>query len=261
MSNETDGHDDKTVLINKQQGNLHDPQTQTKVEEQSQQQAPLSDETVLQSTEVSSTTSHSDLSIPYEQSLLEQNLTDTNLNQSFVNREPTEDTMINDGGDPSDTSNATRILHPSLDQKSTDGPSSLSETAERASATINQNETSTPVVGWLVVIEGPGRGDFRPIFYGNNTVGRSPSQRIALNFGDDAISSEEQAYIQYNYKKREFLFIPNLAKPNILEVNEDNPSGPIPLNSYDKIRIGETTLIFISLCGDRFEWSELDTET
>ena len=33
-----------------------------------------------------------------------------------------------------------------------------------------------PVVGWLVVVGGPGLGAFRPIYEGNNTVGRGKSQ-------------------------------------------------------------------------------------
>ena len=250
MSNETDGHDDKTVLINKQQSSV--PDQNTRVEELSKQ-TPQSNVTMLDSTEVSSMKPPLEETIPYEQSLLEQNHSESNFNSSFVNKESTEITIINNDHQARHPSNNTRILHPSLDQNTSD------ETISPASKIHSQNETSTPVVGWLVVTEGPGRGDFRPIFYGNNTVGRSTSQRISLNFGDDAISSEEQAYIQYNYRKREFLFIPNLAKPNILEVNEDNPSGPVTLNAYDKIRMGETTLIFIPLCGDNFEWSELDT--
>ena len=44
---------------------------------------------------------------------------------------------------------------------------------------------SDPVAGWVVVVEGQGRGGFRPIFVGMNSVGRDPSQRISLSFGDE----------------------------------------------------------------------------
>lgn len=115
---------------------------------------------------------------------------------------------------------------------------------------------SGPVVGWLVVVEGPGRGNSRQISYGNNTIGRSASQRIPLNFGDDTISGEEQAYIQYHHKSREFLFVPNLAKPNVVEVNETNPVSPVVLNAHDIIRMGETSLLFVPLCGSNFEWND-----
>lgn len=57
-----------------------------------------------------------------------------------------------------------------------------------------------PVVGWLVVVGGPGIGSYRPVFEGNNTIGRSTSNRIPIDFGDDAISGEEQAYIRYDWR-------------------------------------------------------------
>src|SRR5262245_31122642 len=39
-----------------------------------------------------------------------------------------------------------------------------------------------PVVGWLVVVGGPGLGAFRPIYEGNSAIGRSTTQRIAIDF-------------------------------------------------------------------------------
>jgi hypothetical protein len=36
-----------------------------------------------------------------------------------------------------------------------------------------------PVAGWLVVVKGPGRGGFRPIFVGMNSIGRDTGQRIS----------------------------------------------------------------------------------
>jgi FHA domain len=114
-----------------------------------------------------------------------------------------------------------------------------------------------PVVGWLVVVGGPGMGSYRPIFEGNNTVGRSNTQRIALNFGDDTISSEEQAYIRYDSSARSFLFVPNLAKTNVVSVNDKRPTGAVELNQMDVITIGRTQLVFVPFCGADFDWAEL----
>jgi hypothetical protein len=77
-----------------------------------------------------------------------------------------------------------------------------------------------PVVGWLVVVGGAGLGAFRPIYEGNNGIGRAKSQRIPIDFGDDTISAEEQAYIRYDSADRSFLFVPNLSKTNIVAVND-----------------------------------------
>lgn len=117
--------------------------------------------------------------------------------------------------------------------------------------------TQDPVVGWLVVVGGPGLGAFRPIFEGNNTVGRSKTQRIALDFGDDAISSEEQAYIRYDSAERSYLFVPNLAKTNVVSVNEKRPTGAVELSHMDVITMGRTQLVFVPFCGPDFDWSEL----
>lgn len=70
-----------------------------------------------------------------------------------------------------------------------------------------------PVVGWLVVLDGPGKGNFRPVYAGSNPIGRSSSQRIPIDFGDDAISSEKQAYLVYDGRKRQFQLVPNLERP------------------------------------------------
>jgi hypothetical protein len=114
-----------------------------------------------------------------------------------------------------------------------------------------------PVVGWLVVVGGPGIGQYRPIFEGNNTLGRSASNRIAIDFGDDAISSEEQAYIRYDSSERSFLFVPNLAKTNVVSLNEKRPTGAVELAQMDVITMGRTQLVFVPFCGPDFDWSAL----
>jgi hypothetical protein len=114
-----------------------------------------------------------------------------------------------------------------------------------------------PVVGWLVVVGGPGLGAFRPIYEGNNAVGRSKHQRIPLDFGDDTISSEEQAYIRYDSMDRSFLFVPNLSKTNVVAINDKKPTGALKLELMDVITMGRTQLAFVPFCGEEFDWSEL----
>ncbi len=120
-------------------------------------------------------------------------------------------------------------------------------------ATFHQD----PVVGWLVVVAGQGLGAFRPIFEGNNAIGRSKAQRIPIDFGDDTISSEEQAYIRYDSMDRTFLFVPNLSKTNIVAINDKKPTGAVKLEAMDVITMGRTKLAFVPFCGEEFDWSEL----
>ena len=114
-----------------------------------------------------------------------------------------------------------------------------------------------PVVGFLVVVGGPGLGAFRPIFEGNNTVGRSASNRIPIDFGDDTISSEAQAYIRYDATDRSFLFVPNLAKTNVVSVNDKRPAGAVELKPMDVITLGRTQVALLPFCGSDFDWSEI----
>jgi hypothetical protein len=114
-----------------------------------------------------------------------------------------------------------------------------------------------PVVGWLVIVGGPGIGSYRPIFEGNNTIGRNASQRIPVDFGDESISSEEQAYIRYDSSTRSFLFVPNLAKTNVVSLNDKRPTGAVELNQMDVITMGRTQLVFVPFCGAEFDWAEL----
>ncbi|MGE0699625.1 MAG: FHA domain-containing protein, partial [Hyphomicrobiaceae bacterium] len=114
-----------------------------------------------------------------------------------------------------------------------------------------------PVVGWLVVIGGSGLGAFRPIYEGNNTVGRSSGQRIPVDFGDETISSEEQAYIRYDSVDRRFLLVPNLAKTNIVAVNNTKPTAAVELAAMDVITMGHTQIVFVPFCGQDFDWGEL----
>jgi hypothetical protein len=114
-----------------------------------------------------------------------------------------------------------------------------------------------PVVGWLVIVGGPGIGSFRPIFEGNNTVGRSTSNRVPVDFGDDTISGEEQAYVRYDSADRSFLLVPNLSKTNVVSINDKRPTSAVPMQAMDVITMGRTQLVFVPFCGPEFDWGEL----
>ena len=112
-----------------------------------------------------------------------------------------------------------------------------------------------PVAGWVVVVKGPGRGAFRPVYVGMNSVGRDPSQRVSLSFGDESISREEHAFITYDEEQRCF-YLQHGGKPNIIRLGTTPVLTPMELKPYELIRIGRTTLRFIPCCGPHFSWSE-----
>jgi hypothetical protein len=154
----------------------------------------------------------------------------------------------------------TRVVRPSAKEAgpAKDAGGSARTTLVRGKMQVKRGVfDQDPVVGWLVVVGGPGIGQYRPIYEGNNTMGRGTGNRIAIDFGDDAISSEEQAYIRYDSAQRSFLFVPNLAKTNVVSINEKRPTGAVELGQMDVITMGRTQLVFVPFCGPDFDWSAL----
>jgi len=110
-----------------------------------------------------------------------------------------------------------------------------------------------PVVGWLVVVDGPGRGHFRPIFYGQSSIGRGDDMRIAIDFGDQRISREAHAFLVYDEVERKF-FVRDNGKSTIVRLNGNAVLTHAELHDRDRISIGETTLLFVALCDQNFDW-------
>lgn len=112
-----------------------------------------------------------------------------------------------------------------------------------------------PVVGWLVGIKGPALGQDFQIRWGFNTVGRSPSQMIAIE-GDTSIHSENHAKIIFDPLHRKFHIMPGGgAGQGFARVNGDMVLQPTELLPYNIIELSpETQLIFVPLCGIEFEW-------
>ena len=114
-----------------------------------------------------------------------------------------------------------------------------------------------PAVGFLVVIEGPGRGAYRAVYGGSNTIGRSANQRIPIDFGDETISAEQQAFLVYDGKKRQFQLVPNLSRPNLVHLNDAALLTNTQLEALARITMGRTTLLFVPVCGPDFDWVDL----
>lgn len=114
-----------------------------------------------------------------------------------------------------------------------------------------------PVVGWLVIVEGPGRGQSVAIYAGMNSLGRSAGQRIRVDFGDAAISGEGAAFITFEPKRRTF-HINHGGKANIVYLNEEAVLSPMPLAGGSAIQIGETKFRFVQFCGPDFTWEDAE---
>jgi hypothetical protein len=110
-------------------------------------------------------------------------------------------------------------------------------------------------VGWIVVVQGPGRGASFTLFNGVSAIGRGDDQPVKLDFGDTSISRTNHAVVAYDNEQRKF-FLGHGGKANIVRLNGKPVLSTEELAHNDMIRIGETTLRFLALCGADFDWSD-----
>ena len=136
----------------------------------------------------------------------------------------------------------TRIYRPSAQK---------GQTSDRPSA------MDDPPVGWLVVIQGPGQGHVVTIGNGMNAIGRDHGERICVDFGDELISRHSHTVITYDPRSKKF-YLQHGAGKNLTYVGDAPVLAPTELEGFSKILIGETLLLFVPLCGERFDWEEYE---
>jgi hypothetical protein len=124
---------------------------------------------------------------------------------------------------------------------------------DKAKRDKEKRDEVEPVVGWLVIVEGKGRGNDLRVVAGQNSIGRGASNMICLNFGDETISRDRHAFIIYDTKHKKFVFRSGDGQ-NISYLNDAGVYSPEPIVDGDTIEIGETKLRFSTFCNENFEW-------
>lgn len=113
-----------------------------------------------------------------------------------------------------------------------------------------------PVAGWLVIIDGEGKGkDFR-LIQGENKIGRDASMEVCLDFGkqsDASVSRDAHAIVVYDNHSNEF-FVERGSSRNLPTINGKTVRRDQDLQANDIIQLGETQLMFFPFCGDKFKW-------
>lgn len=150
---------------------------------------------------------------------------------------------------PEDADNGTADAGNGLDSWS-------SETVFDNMGVINAaGETVRPATGWLVCINGATKGTDYRIYQGYTYIGRDPAQnQVAIP--DDHISSVPSARILYEEESRRFFINETNGARNPVYLNDKLFDGRVMLNPYDIIRLGNTSLLFVPLCTDKFAWEE-----
>ena len=136
--------------------------------------------------------------------------------------------------------------------------------------TADRDPMDDPPVGWLVIVEGPGKG--RVVTLGNNRnfIGRDRGQRVSLDYGDDTISREQHSEVVYDPNHRRFHVGPGTGTNlTYVKVREGDPRqlglydpvlAPRPLEPLTYLWLGNTVLRFVPLCGADFSWEDDEDE-
>lgn len=173
--------------------------------------------------------------------------------------------MVNNPGNPNDP---TRLIRKSTGEPAREtgpehrpppggesktrlaGPADLAG-AKPAPAAASED----PVVGWVVVVDGPGQGNSLPLGYGMNELARSATARVPLDFGDDLIARSQHATITFDPRSLTF-FVQHGTSKNLTYLGEVPVLSPQELNSGQEITLGATRLRFVALCGPDFDWQK-----
>ena len=107
------------------------------------------------------------------------------------------------------------------------------------------------VVGWLVCIKGANIGRDYRLHVGWNYIGRESSMDVYL---PDPKVSHRMAKISYDPESRTFGIAPCEGAKSLSYLNDKPLRGDRDIEAYDRIRIGDTELMLIPLCSDRFAW-------
>lgn len=117
-----------------------------------------------------------------------------------------------------------------------------------------------PVTGWVVIVDGPGKGNSHRLGYNQNHIGRNPNNRIGLAYGDEEISREGHCSITFDPKGKKFYLSQGSSGSNLTYLEGEGMPvlAPAMLTGGEIIIIGKTKLKFIPLCGEDFYWESLE---
>lgn len=131
-------------------------------------------------------------------------------------------------------------------------PAPAAADAGRTERLVRRQTGIDPVVGWLVCVAGPDRGADYRLHSERNFIGRGETSDVRIA-SDKTISRENHLSISFDPKKDSFRLLPGDGR-GLVYLNGDELVSPVLLKAGDRIELGETTLLFVPLCGSGFRW-------
>lgn len=129
-------------------------------------------------------------------------------------------------------------------------PISYNADSNASAGHSGSDDAINPVCGWIVAVDGEKTGYPFNIHSERNTIGRGEEFDVNIWF-DGAVSSKGDAVISFDGIGKKFYISPGSGRNNV-HVNDRILLTPIEINDYDRIRIGTTTFVFRSFCGEQF---------
>lgn len=125
---------------------------------------------------------------------------------------------------------------------------------KQKTATPTERKRNQPVVGWLVCIKGVYRGESFTLKAGRNFIGRNADMDVCLQ-EDNSIAGDKQAAIIYEPRSRQFILMPGDVH-ELCYINNEVTLSSTSLKAYDVLDIGDTSLLLIPCCGEKFSWED-----
>jgi len=111
-----------------------------------------------------------------------------------------------------------------------------------------------PVVGWLVCVKGEYFGESFNLKAGHNFIGRALNMDVPLA-KDTSVSRHKHAVLTYDPQNRVFYIQPGESS-GLTYLNDSLLLAHQHINAYEKIKIGNSELIFVPCCGEQFSWED-----
>lgn len=111
-----------------------------------------------------------------------------------------------------------------------------------------------PTHGWLVIVDGPGKGNSMVVGGGRSAIGRGADQHISLPFGDETISRDKHCWLSFDIRAGKYYISAGDGR-NLAYVNSEPVLTSLEVKTRDEILIGETKMIFMAFCGEEFSWA------
>ena len=111
-----------------------------------------------------------------------------------------------------------------------------------------------PVVGWLVCVKGEYIGQSFNLKAGQNFIGRALNMDVPLA-KDTSVSRNKHAILTYDPQNRVFYIQPGESS-GLTHINGSLLLSPQTIQAYEKIKVGNSELVFVPCCGEQFAWED-----